>query len=74
MKSAKEWFYENNKLEKPLSAIELIKQIQLDAFKAGMNKAVECFSVTVYNTDLDRSIKTIIQSILTERDNLKELP
>jgi hypothetical protein len=49
--------------------VEIIKAIQLDAFKAGMTRASEIVSKNQYSM-----VSQVATYILTERDNLKELP
>jgi hypothetical protein len=57
---------------KPLEAI--IKEAQLDAFKAGMTRAAETCKKQNSNTDYGYGLgcSQCEQAILTERDNLKE--
>ena len=84
MKTAEEWekfLWLEHKIEKPYDTSHVlkitvgrIKQIQLDAFKAGMTRAARIVQHDQYPMQ-DTPINSINAiHILIDRDNLKELP
>ena len=69
--------------ERHNKAVELIHQFELDAYKAGMKKAIgivdRLTNPYLSPENIEEKVvfgmakDTIVQAILTERDNLKEL-
>jgi hypothetical protein len=80
MKTAKHWYAEYPGTLFQAEHAKLVEQIQLDAYKAGMTRAAEiAWNAKVANrfsTDHihNMACQQVNKAILTERNNLKELP
>ena len=60
-----------------LEMVSLVKEFELDAYKAGMTAAAEVYTISMrkhHPDGLTMQELNITQAILTARDNLKELP
>lgn len=75
MKTAEEWYGEQTQEWYGQPAIDQIKQIQLDAYKAGMTEAAEISSELPLNnlTTHYQAAQNIKCRILSARDNKKEI-